>query len=220
MIEKELLENLKTVANTTEAEKMEAYMRNLFPFLGIKAPIRKKVFSAWYKHYKTDAITNVRTITFALYKQPYRELHYCAMELFQKACNKKYLLDDHKLITELITTHSWWDTVDFIAKHILGNYLLQYPEMYDTVIDSYSTSKNMWLNRSAILYQLGYKDKTNKETLFRECIKHAPSNEFFIQKAIGWALREYAKTNPTAVITFVNSHDLKPLSKKEALKHF
>jgi 3-methyladenine DNA glycosylase AlkD len=77
----------------------------------------------------------------------------------------------------------------------------------------------MWLNRSAILFQLGYKQKTNFEILKSECEKHKYSNEFFIQKAIGWALREFAKTNPLVVKTYVNNTNLKTLSKKEALKN-
>ena len=77
----------------------------------------------------------------------------------------------------------------------------------------------MWLNRSAILFQLGYKQKTNAEFLFSECLKQSHSNEFFIKKAIGWALREYAKSNPEAVKEFVKTINLKPLSTKEALKN-
>ena len=220
MIEKKLIDSLNEVGNTTEAEKMQIYMRNLFPFLGIKAPIRKKLLSEWYKTHKAEIISDTRDITARLYNTSYRELHYCAMELFHKACNKKYRKEDDELITKLITTNGWWDTVDFLAKHVLGNYLLQYPEKINPIINNFSNSDNMWLNRSAILFQLGYKDNTDKEILFRECIKHASSNEFFIQKAIGWALREYAKTNPNDILDFVTKHKFKPLSKKEALKHF
>ena len=89
----------------------------------------------------------------------------------------------------------------------------------ENVIERFSNSENMWLNRSVILFQLGYKQKTNFDLLKSECEKHKNSNEFFIQKAIGWALREYGKTNPEAVRNFVNSTNLKTLSKKEALKN-
>jgi 3-methyladenine DNA glycosylase AlkD len=119
----------------------------------------------------------------------------------------------------LIITNSWWDSVDFLAKYLLGNYLLQFPEETDSVILKFSNSENMWLNRSAILFQLGYKEKTNFDVLKSVCEKHKTSTEFFIQKAIGWALREYAKTNPETVRNFVSNFNLKKLSEKEALKN-
>jgi 3-methyladenine DNA glycosylase AlkD len=97
--------------------------------------------------------------------------------------------------------------------------LVQFPEEINRVIDRFSDSENMWLNRSAILFQLDYKTKTNSRLLFSICEKHAASKEFFIQKAIGWALREYSKTNTEAVNKFVEQSNLKPLSKKEALKN-
>ena len=109
--------------------------------------------------------------------------------------------------------------MDTIAKNILGEYLLEFPLETESVIERFSNSDNLWLNRSAILFQLGYKQKTNFDLLKSECEKHKNSNAFFIQKAIGWALREYAKTNPEGVKNFVATSNLKPLSKKEALKN-
>lgn len=102
---------------------------------------------------------------------------------------------------------------------MLGQYLVEFPDAIDTTIDKFSNSDNMWLNRSAILFQLDYKKKTNFELLKTICIQHQSSKEFFIQKAIGWALREYAKTNSEAVKQFVLVNNLKPLSRKEALKN-
>jgi 3-methyladenine DNA glycosylase AlkD len=96
---------------------------------------------------------------------------------------------------------------------------LCFPEQINPVISSYSNSDNLWLNRSAIIFQLGYKEKTNSDLLFKECINHSNSKEFFIQKAIGWALREFAKTNPELVKSFVLKTNLKPLSRREALKN-
>ena len=96
---------------------------------------------------------------------------------------------------------------------------MQFPEETEKVIEKFSNSENIWLNRSTILFQLDYKQKTNLDLLFALCQRHSNSDEFFIRKAIGWALREYAKTNPSAVIRFVETNNLKPLSKKEALKN-
>lgn len=119
----------------------------------------------------------------------------------------------------MIEKNSWWDSVDSIVKYIFGEYLLKFPLETKNVIERFSKSENMWMNRSAILFQLGYKHKTDVALLFYACLKQAHSKEFFIRKAIGWTLREYAKTNPEVVKEFVDRNDLKSLCTKEALKN-
>jgi len=158
-------------------------------------------------------------LVFDLYDLPERELHHSAIELFKKQLHKSYKKEDILIIEKLITLNSWWDSVDFIAKQILGNYLLQFPEDTQKVITNYSNSDNMWLNRCSIIFQLGYKEQTNENLLFQQCLEHKHSDEFFIQKAIGWSLREYGKTNPNAILKFLETADLKPLSKREAIRN-
>ena len=194
-------------------------MKNHFSFFGLKTDERRAVFKDILKQNKEEIETNSRVIAAELYLKKEREFHYCAIEILIQILKNKYKKKDIHLIEKLLVTNSWWDSVDTISKYILGQYLLEFPNETFTVIGRFSNSKNMWLNRSAILFQLGYKQKTNSYILFSECIKHAQSNEFFIQKAIGWALREYGKTNLEAVKTFVAQTQLKPLSKKEALKN-
>ncbi len=205
--------------NNDNATPMEKYMKNHFSFFGLKTDERRAVFKDILKQNKEEIETNSRVIAAELYLKKEREFHYCAIEILIQILKNKYKKKDIHLIEKLLVTNSWWDSVDTISKYILGQYLLEFPNETFTVIGRFSNSKNMWLNRSAILFQLGYKQKTNSYILFSECIKHAQSNEFFIQKAIGWALREYGKTNPEAVKTFVAQTQLKPLSKKEALKN-
>ena len=147
-----------------------------------------------------------------------REFHICAIDLLVKEFKKNYTIEDIYLIEKLIITNSWWDSVDTIAKYLLGSYLKQFPSETLNVIERFSNSNNMWLNRSALLFQLSYKEKTNFELLKSECEKHKHSNEFFIQKAIGWALRDYSRFNPIGVKNFVLSTNLKPLSSREALR--
>ena len=216
----DLQETFKKHLNTNNKLAMEAYMKHKFEFFGIKSPDRKHLLKDVINQHKEEVANNCRTLAKKLYKLPQREFHYCAMEIVDTFLKKNYLSEDIELIEILITKHSHWDTVDFIAKHILGNYLILHPNKTEKVINDFSNSDNMWLNRSAILFQLGYKEHTNSEILFSECEKHSKSKAFFIQKAIGWALREYAKTNPDAVKQFVNTYDLAPLSTREALKHF
>ncbi|WP_367774154.1 DNA alkylation repair protein [Flavobacterium sp. WC2421] len=145
----------------------------------------------WKKN-KIEVTANARAIAVLLFKKKERELHYCAIEIIIKELKGKYLYDDIELIKKLITTHPWWDSVDSISKYILGQYLVEFPKSIHLIVTEFSNSENMWLNRSAILFQLGYKTKTNFDLLKKVCLKHQDSSEFFIQKASGWSLREYA----------------------------
>ncbi|WP_157962309.1 DNA alkylation repair protein [Winogradskyella aurantiaca] len=214
----ELQIQLPSAANPKNAEPIKAYMKHKFQFLGIKSPDRKLILKPLVNSHKTELINHIDPITKSLYSLTEREFHYCAMEVYSRFKKKHYQVTDINTISFLITTHSHWDSVDFIAKHIYGQYLLEHPKETLPTIQEYANSTNMWLNRSAILFQLGYKNQTNADLLFALCEQHKESKEFFIQKAIGWALREYAKVNPTAVLDFVDKTPLKPLSKKEAIR--
>lgn len=206
-------------SNTENAVAMSKYMKDNFPFFGIKTEERRQIFkSIWGKNQK-EVSDNPREIVSILYLKKERELHYCAIEILMKKLKNNYVKEDVQLIEKLIITNSWWDSIDVIAKFILGDYLQQFPLETDAVINRFSNSENMWLNRSAILFQLGYKGKTNFDLLKSICERQKTSTEFFIQKAIGWALREYSKTNPEGVKDFVTVSNLKKLSEKEALKN-
>ena len=198
---------------------MENYMKNHFTFYGIKTEKRRLIFKSIWQEHQNEVKQNGREIALQLFAFKEREMHYCGIEILIKNLKKNYQIDDIQLIEKILTTNSWWDSVDTIAKYILGQYLIEFPNETKKVIDRFSDSDNMWLNRADILFQLGYKQKTNAYILFRECIKHAHSKEFFIQKAIGWALREYGKYFPNEVREFVKQANLKPLSNKEALKN-
>ena len=197
---------------------MENYMKNHFPFYGIKTDKRRLILKAIWQEHHDEVKQNVREIALQLFAFKEREMHYCGIEILIKNLKKNYQYDDIQLIEKILTTNSWWDSVDTISKYILGEYLIEFPNETQKVIQQFSDSNNMWLNRAVILFQLSYKQNTNSEMLFSECIKHAHSKEFFIQKAIGWALREYGKFYPNKVREFVKQANLKPLSAKEALK--
>jgi 3-methyladenine DNA glycosylase AlkD len=198
---------------------MAKYMKDLFPFFGIKTDERRAIFKSLCKKHQTEINSNVRAIGWELFLKKERELQYCGIEILLKNLKKDYQVEDIQWIEKLLIINSWWDSVDTISKFILGDYLQQFPNEIPTVVKRFSSAENMWLNRSVILFQLGYKSKTDFNLLQSLCIQHSYSNEFFIRKAIGWALREYAKTNSEAVRKFVLQTNLKPLSKKEALKN-
>lgn len=206
-------------SNAGNAFAMAKYMRNKFAFFGIKTTERRQLLKAIRKDNKQEVAANSRALAMLLFEKKQREFHYCAIEILTNELHENYKKEDIDLIEKLITTNSWWDTVDTISKNILGQYLLQFPKSIEIIISKFSNSDNMWLNRSAILFQLGYKENTDFELLKKICLQHQDSPEFFIQKAIGWALREYAKTNPKAIKDFVAVNSLKPLSRKEALKN-
>lgn len=211
--------DLRQNANREMAVPMENYMKNNFTFLGIKTEERRAIFKRNYKKHKDEIKSNFRAISWELFTKKEREFHQCAIDLLVKEIKKKYVVDDIQLIEKMLITNSWWDSVDVLAKYLLGHYLLQFPEKKYKVIESFSNSKNMWLNRSAIIFQLDYKANTDFDLLKSECERHKHSDEFFIQKAIGWALRDYSRFNPSGVTEYVNSTNLKPLSQREALRN-
>lgn len=204
--------------NNENAFQMKKYLKGLFSFYGIKTVERRTIFLELSKLNQQEIKENYREIALTLLKKEFRELHYCGIEILIKNLKKNYKKEDIDLIETFIVTNSWWDSVDTIAKYMLGQYLVEFPNETEKVIERFSNSNHMWLNRSAIIFQLGYKKNTNYELLFSECEKHSQSKEFFIQKAIGWALREYGSVNPGLVLDFVNKTPLKPLSKKEAIR--
>ncbi|GEC71512.1 DNA-7-methylguanine glycosylase [Flavobacterium flevense] len=205
--------------NKENSLAMAKYMKNHFAFYGIKTTNRRLLLKEIWNANKDEIKKDVQNIATSLYTQKQRELHYCAIEIVIRECKGNYKKSDIHFIEKLLTTNSWWDSVDTISKYILGQYLLEFPDAVEDTIEKFSNSDNLWLNRSAILFQLGFKEKTDFDLLKAICLQHENSTEFFIQKAIGWSLREYAKTNLHQVIDFVTNSNLKPLSKKEAVKN-
>jgi len=119
----------------------------------------------------------------------------------------------------LIVTKSWWDTVDTIASHTVGTHFKRFPKIRERYLKKWRESKNLWLRRTAILFQLGYKKETDFELLLEIITENLGSDEFFINKAIGWSLRQYARIDPKAGTKFVKTTPLHPMSRREAMKH-
>lgn len=205
--------------NEPIAQQQKAYMKDNFKFIGLKTPIRREIQKPFldreFLPQKEDALEIVKD----LWKFDEREYHYFAQELFLKFKNK-LSEDDINLIEYMITHNSWWDTVDTIASNLAGSYFKKFPNKIDSVIDRWSTSEDMWLRRSAIIFQLKYRNDTDKELLADVIMKNTGSKEFFINKAIGWALRSYSSYNAEWVLDFVDDHpELANLSKKEATRN-
>jgi len=153
----------------------------------------------------------------ALWLKPEREYQYFAQELAQKYA-KQIEKKDIELLEFMITNKSWWDTVDMIAVKLVGEYLKEYPGHRNKIIAKWIISGNKWLQRTAILFQLQYKKDMDTELLSVIIDKLKSTDEFFINKAIGWILRQYCRTNPEWVIEYVENTELDKLSKKEAVR--
>jgi 3-methyladenine DNA glycosylase AlkD len=215
---KPLSKELKESADPQRAVGAKAYMKNQFDYFGMPMAERRAIFK---HHVKQHAVSNekeLEIIVKELWSLPEREFQYCGMELiahYKKTWSPLII----KLIEFCITTKSWWDTVDFIATNCCGNYFQLYPEKIGATTHEWNYSSNMWLQRTSLLFQNKYKNKTDSGLLSTYILHLSSSKEFFIRKAIGWVLREYAKTNPEWVKDFVGNHMLSSLSKREAMKH-
>jgi 3-methyladenine DNA glycosylase AlkD len=195
---------------------IKAYLRNQFEAYGITTPTRRKLCKEHMIKSLPD-YKNVRDIVKFCWKKPERDWQYFAVELlakFKKEWDERIVI----LMEWMIVHKSWWDTVDHIASELTGPYFLAFPKKIISITNSWNRSDNIWLQRSSLMFQKKYRSKTNKELLTKYILHLKSSKEFFVQKAIGWALREYSKTNPAWVKQFVAAHDLPSLSQREALK--
>ncbi len=200
-----------------DAAPMEKYMRNQFQFYGIKSPLRKELLRAFWKMNAYLEGEDLKAYVRLAWAAPQREHQYTAMETIGK---KLKHLDTSFIpfFEELILKKSWWDTVDWLAPNGMGKLFLKFPDLMLRNTNRWIVSDNIWLQRSAILFQLKYKEKTDFDLLTRYILERADSKEFFVQKASGWALREYSKRAADEVVGFIQKNDLAPLTKKEGLK--
>ncbi len=205
-------------ANPTQAAPMKKYMRDQFEYLGIKTPQSKLLMKELIRDHGLPPVEELDKILRDLWSLPEREFQYAAITLldkFEKKLPEKFI----STIEYFIVTKSWWDTVDVLASHAVGTHFKRFPAVKKKYLAKWRKSKNMWLRRTAILFQLGYKNETDFVLLSNIIRENLGSDEFFINKAIGWALRQYAYTDAKAVKKFVKETDLHPLSRREAMKH-
>jgi len=216
---KELINGFSANANPINAAGAKAYLRNQFEFHGLKTPLRREVIKTVFKKYSFQSEAELIACATEIWELPEREYQYAALELVAKH-KKLWTIDIIGFFEYLITSKSWWDSVDTIFSLHLSPYFKLYPQQIDSITGRWNNSfDNFWLQRCSIMFQKPYKKATDTILLEKYILNCCKSKEFFIQKAIGWALREYAKTNPVWVKEFVAKHELAPLSKREALKH-
>lgn len=209
----ELILLLEDHRNAENQEWMEKYMRNQFSFLGIKTPERRELAKAYLKGLKALSMADV----FTLYNKPEREYKYIAIGILTKF-QKNLSIQDFEEIKALSLIEPWWDTIDSIGPLIYGPMALRDIAVKEKLRELiYADS--IWQRRISILFQLKYKDKMDEDFLAEAILQNADTREFFLDKAIGWVLREYSKTNPGFVREFIRQHKLSTLSVKEGSKY-
>ena len=213
---KGLSELFKKHGDKEQAAGAKAYMRNQFEYFGIKAALWRKLFKDYSKKNK-PAFADVPFIVKELVEQPEREMQYAAVELLA-LYKKEWRKDVIKLVEFIIVTKSWWDTVDHAASELTGPYFKLFPSEIKKVTGKWNRSNNIWLQRSSIMFQKVYREETDTALLSQYILHLKNSNEFFVQKAIGWALRQHSYTDAKWVKDFVKKNKLAPLSEREALK--
>ncbi len=209
---------LEKNADPVNAGPMKKYMRDQFEYLGIKTPQNAALQKEFYRTRGLPELSELDEILRDLWSLSQREFQYIAVGLLGKL-NEQIPAKFIRTIEYMLVTKSWWDTVDSIAGGTVGVHFKMFPGVREKYLAKWRASENFWLRRTTILFQLGYKKETDFNLLCEIICENLDSKEFFINKAIGWSLRQYARTDPKAVKKFVNSTPLHPLSRREAMKH-
>src|SRR5512138_695564 len=205
-------------ANPAQAAPMKKYMRDQFEYLGITSPQFKELMQEFLT---TNGLPSIDELDMSLrefWSLPQREFQYVGTSLLGRS-EKQLPANFIKTIEYMIVTKSWWDTVDSISGGTLGVHFRRFPEVKEKYLAKWRTLDNFWLRRATILFQLNYKKETDFALLCDIICENLDSKEFFINKAIGWSLRQYARVDPDAVKKFVRSTPLHSLSRREAMKH-
>lgn len=211
---------LNSQRDQKKAIEMAAYMKTSMPFYGVQKPDRVPIIQEIKRDYKPDSFEEYRDALRSLWMLRYREEKYIALN-YAESFPKYIKLDAVPVYEEIIRQGQWWDFVDPVSTNLIGRvYLNDREDLYE-LIEQFSEDSDMWIRRCSLLVHNKHKDLTDSEQLFRFCGKLAHETDFFIRKAIGWALREYSKTKPSAVRAFIkkNKDKLSPLSIREGSKY-
>jgi 3-methyladenine DNA glycosylase AlkD len=199
-----------------KAEQQRAYLRNQFDCFGLSATTWLGLLKTIFHEHGVFSGNQLKIFVSLCYQQDYREMHYTGQEMMQKRI-KEWPRSWISVLEKSITTQSWWDTVDWLAK-LTGMHFKTFPDLQVPYAQKWITSDNIWLQRVAIIHQLFYREDTNEELLFDLIRRRADSKEFFVQKACGWALRQHAKVFPERVAWFLSKQLLPKLAIREARK--
>lgn len=207
-------------ADPEKAGPMAAYLKTEMPFYGVQKKGRTEVLRLVRKEYPIEDNSTYRNAVLALWEQPHREEKYLAISIARQ--HKPFItLENLDIYKKLVVEGAWWDLVDDVAINLVGSVHLHQRKKMESVIERWIDDDDMWLRRTSLISPIKHKAETDHETLFDHCLRRADEKEFFIRKAIGWTLREYAKTEPERVRRFLIKHRDRwsGLSFREASKH-
>ena len=212
--------SLSLLRDSELAAGMAAYMKTEMPFYGVQKPLRVPILREIKKNFAPRDLSEYEACVLALWAQPHREEKYMAIN-YADSFQQFKVKDAIPLYERLIREGAWWDLVDPVSADLVGEAYLVERKSMKPLINKWSKDKDMWIRRCSLLAHLHHKDVTDEDQLFSLCLNLSSENEFFIRKAIGWALREYSKTAPKAVGKFLKSNrsQLSPLSNREGAKH-
>lgn len=217
-----LRSEMAAAADPQKAVAMQAYMKSTMPYYGISSPELAGIYRRVFRAHLLNSCTAWRGTVLELWRGArYREERYAAIALLSdrrhRECVRPELMP---AIEEMVVTGGWWDLVDSLA-HVVGDLLRSHPKQIRPLMRRWSGDSNLWKRRVSIICQLGFKRETDLDLLYANIAPNLRDREFFIRKAIGWALRQYAWTDPEEVARYVREHDseLSPLSRREALKN-
>jgi 3-methyladenine DNA glycosylase AlkD len=199
------------------AQQQMMYLKGKFEFFGLKMPKWMAITRQFHKLYAFPEEKNFKALIRLCFEDEHREMHYFALETLHVRLHTLPAADID-FLEELICTQSWWDSVDWLSK-LVGLHFKKHPTLILPVTTRWMASNNMWLQRASIIFQLSYKNNTDANLLFAYVRQVSHSKEFFLQKASGWALRQYAKTAPDAVKLFLSQTPVSPLTRREASKN-
>ncbi|HEX2404393.1 MAG TPA: DNA alkylation repair protein [Acidimicrobiia bacterium] len=211
---------LAAAADPSKREGMQAYMKTDMPFYGVQKPARASILRDLVRDFPPPDATGYEQLVLGLWDLPHREEKYLALGVARRF--EEYVTPGAlPLYRRLIVEGGWWDLVDEVATHLICDLVVGYPGEVWPAVDTWIDDDDMWLRRSAIICQVGAKERTDAVRLFRFCEERSFEKEFFIRKAIGWALRQHARVDPEAVARFVSAHrpGLSGLTYREATRH-
>ena len=217
-----LRSEMAAAADPRKAAAMKAYMKSSMPYYGISSPDLARIYRRVFASHGLNGCAAWRRTIHELWRDAqYREERYAAIALLSDRGHRDCVRPDlMPLIEEMVVTGAWWDLVDSLA-HVVGDLLRSHPRQMRPRMRRWSTDPNLWKRRVSIICQLGFKRETDLDLLYANIAPNLADREFFIRKAIGWALRQYAWTDPKEVARYVREHEaeLSPLSRREALKN-
>lgn len=209
--------NFELIGDPAIAPQMAKYMKNQFPFLGLKAPMRQAQTKPLLKDSRQQDLPVVHHWIETLYQQDAREYQYAAVDVAYSNI-KRWTFDDMSTLSAFVGIKSWWDTVDAWRK-VFGQYVALHPEALPAIFQLFYKHPDFWMRRVAINLQFMAKENTDTALLTQAILADQDTDEFFIQKAIGWSLRQYSKSNPSWVRQFISTQTLSPLAVREGSKY-